>query len=1039
MYSSVNNHDTSTSILSLKEIVAVIIVFAFVLYLLFPKDNIESFVEHSKENTNLSINYIESMLLYHPDNIKLKMLLVKKYDYMGKTKKALTLNREIINQTHDKALLTKLYKTQYLLNKDLYYRTENPQQLKILKEKLLKYYEFAKGNRDYLFFFAESTNIDYTYLRYLSLNGLMEQRPELIDYEFEKISYYLANRLGYKKEAYTKLIKLLNYDEIDPKLQEYAINSLIEHEEYDKAYTMLQSLFLNSYSRENITKYFYTSLYVLVKNPHREKNSIKRLVEEYIFKKELDSSDIYTIVNTLLQQGKLKKASYFALDLFEHFPNKFDERSMDLVLKTLIYDSQLPSALAIANYAESTFHKEKYLDKSIQIATWLGEAKAVVQLNTKGYHEYGNAKYEQYLLNHTTMNTAYEILGKIYQDKVEHGNYTFVKKLSEYFSYTGELDKAESYFTERLKKVKNKEVHAEAVRFSFDNSHFKKGLKLYQSYKQQYGINAPLQEIAIKRALAIKEFSTSYALAKELNKANKLKEKRLMVDLAWQQKDYNNLHQALWKFEEKKQLNSTGYERLMVLEQGLNAGEKMDYLYLKSWRETHKASTLLSLLYHLNDKKEFKKFDTIVKNLKKNEKEKLKHNIDYQLLLANHYVQNAKTNLALKAYEEAFKLAPKRVATHESYLWLLLDNLKTNPQFKEKINKELTLLKQDRELQQKVGLVSVVSAIQTSKLELAQQWSQQLLKADPQNQEYQELLNDVHLAKTSLFNEAYEKIYNDEHIHYIAKTKQKHLSSLLEVEEQSFTYQWRLYKQLKASMILSQEKYNSSKESTKTDKNIEFALKNSNSKLLWDFALAYHNSQDDFVSSSLNLGYNFHPFQVTLSSKYHNKTELTPLLEREGMENALGVNFQAMINRRISLGFLEQKSRYFRQNGNFLGEGETTQLNANYLLRLGYPDISLNSYLSYNTFTPSVAQDFSEFGLSASIGTSRQESFNHGWKPFGTVGMAINDHNNLGTSLSLGISKIIEKKESLDVLLNYSKGVGAISEPFYGANIRYRF
>ena len=1037
MHSSVNNHDTSTSILSLKEIIAIVIVFAFVLYLLFPKDNIESFVENSKENTNLSINYIESMLLYHPDNVKLKMLLVKKYDYMGKTKKALNLNSEIIKETHDKVLLTKLYKTQYLLNKDIYYRTEKPQQLKILKQKLLRYYEFTKGHRDYLFFFAESTNIDYTYLRYLSLNGLMKQQPELIDYEFEKINYYLANRLGYKEEAYKRLIKLLDYKEIDPKLQEYAINSLILHEDYDKAYATIQSLFLKSNSQENITKYFYTSLYVLVKNPHREKNSIRRLIEEYIFKKELDSSDIYTIINTLLQQGRLKKASYFALDLFEHFPNKFDERSIDLALKTLIYDSQLTSALGISSYAEDNFHKEKYLDKSIQIATWLGEMYAVTQLNIQGYHEYGDSKYEQYLLTHANMNSAYEILGQIYKNKVEQGNYTFVEKLSEYFDYTGEIDKAESYFTKRLKK--DKEIHAQAVRFSFDNSHFKKGLKLYQSYKKQYGINASLQKIAIKRALAIKEFSTSYALAKELNKANKLQEKRLLVDLAWQQKDYSNLHQALWKFEENKQLNSTGYERLMVLEKGLNGGKKIDYLYLKAWRETQNSNSLLALLYHLSDKKEFKKFEAVIKSLKSNKREELNNNIDYQLLLANFYVQNSKTNLALEAYEKAFKLAPKRVATHKSYLWLLIDNLKTNPKFKYKITKELSLLRQDRELQQKVGIVSVVSAMQVAQLELAKQWSQQLLKEHPQSKEYKELINDIHLAKTSLFNEAYEKIYNDEHIHYIANVKQKHLSSLLDVEEQSFTYQWRLYKQLKASMILSQEKYISSTESTKTNKNIGFTLKNSNSKLLWDFALAYHNSQDDFVSSSLNLGYNLHPFQVTLNSKYHNKTELTPFLEREGIQNALGVNIQTIINRRISLGFLEQKSRYLKQNGEFLGEGETTQLNANYILRSGYPDITFNSYLVHSSFSSNIAEDFSEFGLSTTIGASRQNSFNHGWKPFGIAGMAINNHHNLGASLSLGISKIVEGKDSLDILLNYSKGVGTISEPFYGANIRYRF
>ena len=98
-----------------------------------------------------------------------------------------------------------------------------------------------------------------------------------------------------------------------------------------------------------------------------------------------------------------------------------------------------------------------------------------------------------------------------------------------------------------------------------------------------------------------------------------------------------------------------------------------------------------------------------------------------------------------------------------------------------------------------------------------------------------------------------------------------------------------------------------------------------------------------------------------------------------------------------------------------------------------------NSYLSHNTFTPTIAQDFSEFGVSASIRTSRQDSFNHGWRPFGTVGLAINNHHNLGASVSLGISKIVEGKDSLDVVLNYSNGVGVVSEPIYGVNVRYRF
>ena len=247
MYSSVNNHDTSTSILSLKEIGAIVVVFAFVLYLLFPKDNLEAFLERSEgSNTNLSINYIESMLLYHPDNVKLKILLIEKYDYMGKTNKALALTQKLIEQTEKRELLTQLYETEYLLRKDIYFQTQDPKALKELKKMLLKYYHFTKGHRDKLFFYAESTNIDYSYLKYLSLQSLMQEQPEIIDYELEKISYYLATNLGYKKDAYQHLINLLDYEEIDEKLQEYAINSLIEHEEFERAYSVIESLFLNA-------------------------------------------------------------------------------------------------------------------------------------------------------------------------------------------------------------------------------------------------------------------------------------------------------------------------------------------------------------------------------------------------------------------------------------------------------------------------------------------------------------------------------------------------------------------------------------------------------------------------------------------------------------------------------------------------------------------------------------------------------------------------------------------------------------------------
>ena len=107
---SVNNSDSSTSILSVKEIIGIIAVFSFMLYLLFPKENINEIIEEKGKNTNLSINYLESMLLYYPDNIKLEMLLLNNYNSANKKQKAFKLIKKILSQTKDSKVLKEVYK-----------------------------------------------------------------------------------------------------------------------------------------------------------------------------------------------------------------------------------------------------------------------------------------------------------------------------------------------------------------------------------------------------------------------------------------------------------------------------------------------------------------------------------------------------------------------------------------------------------------------------------------------------------------------------------------------------------------------------------------------------------------------------------------------------------------------------------------------------------------------------------------------------------------------------------------------------------------
>jgi len=208
LYSSVNNRDTSTSILSIGEMIGIVVVFSFLLYLLFPKHDIDEIIETKGKNTNLSINYLESMLLYYPDNIKLEMILLQNYDYENKRKKAFNLIHKVLSQTKDKEILDKLYRTEYRLLKEEYFDTKDKKLLPKIKDKLYKYYKFVGDDRDYVYFFAEATQMNFKKLKYLSLKGLMRQKPELINYRLEKEAYFLASSLNYKDEEDVDLVRV---------------------------------------------------------------------------------------------------------------------------------------------------------------------------------------------------------------------------------------------------------------------------------------------------------------------------------------------------------------------------------------------------------------------------------------------------------------------------------------------------------------------------------------------------------------------------------------------------------------------------------------------------------------------------------------------------------------------------------------------------------------------------------------------------------------------------------------------------------------
>jgi hypothetical protein len=271
----------------------------------------------------------------------------------------------------------------------------------------------------------------------------------------------------------------------------------------------------------------------------------------------------------------------------------------------------------------------------------------------------------------------------------------------------------------------------------------------------------------------------------------------------------------------------------------------------------------------------------------------------------------------------------------------------------------------------------------------------------------------------------------------------KHLTPELTVYKNSFAYRWNLYKGLDSTLKFIQYDYKKNSGKSLSDTSLSFSLKNTHKKFLWDFLLAKHSAQDDFLSASLDLNYHFDGLALGVKSRYHNKTIQTPKLQENGLESSVDVSLRKVLTQRIQVALNYKNSDYTEQNGRKIGQSEQFQISSDYLLRTGYPDIKFNAYLNYNSYDEVVKnilpKNFTELGSQFSIGSSSQNTIHNSWRPFATLGIAMNNHYDLGTTVSIGLSGSVKGADHLSLMFDYSKGIDAIAKPYYGFHLGYKF
>ena len=762
---SVNDNDTSTSILSIKEIIGIVIVFSLMLYLVFPKKDIDDILKQKGENANLSINYLESMLLYYPENETLKVMLLENYYRTDKIDKALKLIYDIKEHSKDKKILSKAYEIEYQLLKEKYFETNNTNILSRLKDRLYKYYNFQGENRDYLYFLGEAEQLDFPKLKYLSLKGLERSSPRLINFQLKQELYYLALKLGYKKEAIEHLIELIEYKEATKSLKDNILYSLLKKKDYKRALKISKKLFLEAKNREEIENYFNISLYITALEEKNRKKRTKELIQLYLQTQKIDSHAILYLLDNILKTGDIKSASFYAKEFFKNYREKFTQKSIDIAIDALIYNKELKDALKIALYAEKRFNNPKYLDRAITLATWQGKMEYAMELNIKGSRKYRIKKYEKYILERSNLNINYKSLGKLYMKELNRGDFSKIDLVTNYFDYTAKLNDGEEFFKKLYKKYHKQEILKELILFNYKNSHYKIGLKNFYIYRKKYGFDMKLNSISVPKLIALKRFKEAYYILKDIEKnikkdkkfiykshlQNGYKEKRLykeLIEFAKMFKDYKYLYRLLWKLERENRLDIGEYDRLALLEKEFNSGKELEYLYKRAFQKRKMKHHLIALLYLYMEKNRLMEFKKLINSLSKKQKKELKDNIGFNLLLVNYYQKTKQIKRGLKLLKSLLKQNRNNIDIYQNYLWFIINNNLTREQ---KI--ALYKLIKNPNLRKKVGFGAVVLALQHQKSDLALRWIKPILKKN-RKIEYEIVYSDI-LQLQNRYNQAY--------------------------------------------------------------------------------------------------------------------------------------------------------------------------------------------------------------------------------------------------------------------------------------------
>ncbi len=293
MYHVDSEHSEVVYVVTYRELIFLLVIFISMLLFLYPKNLLKQQISSETSNYNLSMLYLENLILHSPNDESLQLILAEQSLRSGQREKSLELLKSLQKseniQINKKATLLayELYKLNYNDSTDTNYRMA-------IKDILVKIFTTIYTNRldakeDYARWYLEAVfnqHREASYY-YLELKIKTDKDIKLIE-----TAYYLASGLKKKADTTKYLKMLLQYDK----------------ENYEK---WLEDYYYLLFS----SKKFKKAELLLKGQALRTAKWSRKLAEFYLSRKKFQkSSDEYTnLFNNTMEYEEKKKYFFQAI------------------------------------------------------------------------------------------------------------------------------------------------------------------------------------------------------------------------------------------------------------------------------------------------------------------------------------------------------------------------------------------------------------------------------------------------------------------------------------------------------------------------------------------------------------------------------------------------------------------------------------------------------------------------------------------------------------------------------------------------------